>query len=92
MKLCIFFLLGGINLTNPYFYSRYSAFLDISLGALDNRTFVIAWVDNVEDDISFIVYDTNGTNLTSTVDVDETVDGNSRVSVTARNSTHFAVS
>ena len=63
--------------------------VDIALTALDNRTFIVSWVDNVENDVSFIIYDTNGTNLTSTVDADTTADGNSRVALSIINSTHF---
>lgn len=67
------------------------ASVDTSISALDNRTFVASWVDSLDLRISFIIYDTNGTNLTSTIDVDQTIDKNSRVSVSARNSTHFVI-
>ena len=64
---------------------------DTSLTALDNRTFIVSWVDSLDLKISFIIYDTNGTNLTSIIDVDQTVDKMSRVSVAVRNSTHFVI-
>ncbi len=65
--------------------------LDIALTALNNKTFVIAWVDEAEADVSFRIYDTNGTNITDTIDVDTTVNSNSRVSLAAINSTAFVV-
>ncbi|MBI5880666.1 hypothetical protein HZB90_00890, partial [archaeon] len=65
--------------------------VDVSMAPFGNTTFVIAWVDAVETDISFKVMDTNGTTITGPVDVDTTVDLQSRVSVSAINSTHFVV-
>jgi len=67
------------------------ASVDTSISALDNRTFVAGWVNGLDQKISFIIYDTNGTNLTGIIDVDQTVDKESRVSVSARNSSHFVI-
>lgn len=63
--------------------------LDTALAALDNRTFVFSWIDDVEDDVSFVIFDTNGTSKTNIIDADTTVNGNSRVSLRIINSTAF---
>jgi len=64
--------------------------IDISIAALDNRTFVFATAS--ENNITFRVYDTNGTNLTGLIGVPAVATGaGSRVSVGAINSTTFVV-
>jgi cysteine-rich repeat protein len=65
--------------------------VDVSIAPFGNTTFVVAWVDAAQTDVSFKVVDTNGTTITGPVDVDTTVDLQSRVSVSAINSTHFAI-
>ncbi len=64
--------------------------VDISVAALDNRTFVLAMAS--ASNITFRVYDTNGTNLTGLIGVPAVATGaGSRVSVGAINSSTFAV-
>ena len=65
----------------------------ISSSALNSTTFVIAWVDNGEQDASFRVYDSAGNPLTSIIDADTSTGSNGRrsVSVSALNSTTFVV-
>ena len=64
---------------------------DTRLTALDNTTIVIAFIDSGSNDASFEIWHTNGTRLLNTVDVDTTVDGDSRVAVEAINTTHFII-
>jgi len=60
---------------------------------LNSHTIVVAFNDNTEGDVSFIVYDTNGSNLTDIVDADTDAAGldYTSVGVSAFNSTHFVV-
>jgi len=65
----------------------------VALCPLDNETFVVAWCDEVADDIEFLIYYTNGTAKISQVSVDETVGSclYTGVGVSAYNSTHFVI-
>ena len=65
------------------------------LSPLNNNTFVLTWCDETANTINFVVYDTNGTNTTPVVIVDNNVsscfDYGRSVSVSAFNSTHFVI-
>jgi hypothetical protein len=61
---------------------------------LDQRTFVVAYHDETNDDFSFQVYDTNGTQVRAETDVDDTSGGTmayTSIGVSAFNSTTFVV-
>ncbi len=80
------------HIIDPFIIADIQPSLDVALTTLDNSTFVFAWVDDTEDDISFIIYGTNGTPLTNTIDADTEVNGNSRVAVKAIDSSTFILS
>ncbi|MFH1803198.1 MAG: hypothetical protein ABH864_07185 [archaeon] len=67
----------------------------IKTTALDNHTIVMTWCDATQNDISFKVYDLNGTNLTGEIDADTSSGGcavhNSQLSVSAFNETTFVI-
>jgi len=81
-----------INLTpeDPAFAETSEA-VDVAISPIDNTTIVMAWVDAVETDISFKVFNTNGTNITDTIDADTTADLESRVAVAPINKTAFVL-
>lgn len=61
---------------------------------LDNRTFVIAYHDDDNDDVSFQIYDTNGTQVLAEVDVDDASGGMfeyTSIGVSALSSTTFVI-
>ena len=61
---------------------------------LDTHTFVIAYSDDTNDDFSFQIYDTNGTQVLAETDVDTTSGGDidrTSVGVSAFNSTTFVI-
>jgi hypothetical protein len=61
---------------------------------LDTHTFVIAYSDDTNDDFSFQIYDTNGTQVLAETDVDTTSGGSlgfTSVGVSAFNSTTFVI-
>lgn len=61
---------------------------------LDTHTFVIAYHDETNDDFSFQIYDTNGTQVLAETDVDTTSGGaidRTSVGVSAFNSTTFVI-
>jgi len=61
---------------------------------LDPDTFVIAYHDETNDDFSFQIYDTNGTQVLAETDVDDTSGGSmgyTSIGVSAFNSTTFVV-
>ncbi len=64
---------------------------DIALATLDNRTFAVAWIQPSPISLQFKIYDTNGTNKTSNVTVTTGLDADSRVSITAINSTSMII-
>ena len=64
---------------------------DVSIVALDNRTLVYAYIDTGQNDASFEIWDTNGTLLEPSTDIDTTVDLNSRIAVDVINNTHFTI-
>jgi len=72
-------------------YLETSATPDVALAALDEETFIIAFIDAVESDASYRIYRTNGTILLNTTDVDTTVDNISRIDVSILNTTHFVI-
>jgi hypothetical protein len=61
--------------------------------ALDQRTFVLAYVDDTNDDVSFQIYDTNGTQILAETDVDTDAGGQGfeSVDVSAFNATTFVI-
>jgi hypothetical protein len=65
----------------------------VSVTPLSKNTMVVAWCDEVSNDVTFLVYYTNGTNLTAPIDVDTSVDScdYTGVSVSAFNSTSFVI-
>jgi hypothetical protein len=69
----------------------------VSLTPLDTNKFVVAWCDDVNLDVRFKIYNTDGTNTTANIDVDTDVSDcgwsgyGASVSVSAFNSTHFVV-
>jgi hypothetical protein len=81
-----------INLTpdDPAFAETSEA-VDVAISPVDNTTFVVAWVDSVDQDVSFRVMNANGSAVTGTVDVDTTADIQSRVSLTPINRTAFVI-
>src|SRR3989344_1136277 len=64
---------------------------EISMAPINETAFVMAYVDHLEEDVSFKIYMTNGTLLKDVVDVDTTADVDSRVDVTPINSTSFVI-
>jgi len=61
---------------------------------LDSHTFVIAYHDEDNDDFSFQIYDTNGTQVLAETDVDDTSGGSmsyTSIGVSAFNSTTFVI-
>jgi len=61
---------------------------------LDSHTFVIAYHDEDNDDFSFQIYDTNGTQVLAETDVDDTSGGSLQqkgIGVSAFNSTTFVI-
>ncbi|MEM5814588.1 MAG: hypothetical protein QXD77_02120, partial [Candidatus Aenigmatarchaeota archaeon] len=72
-------------------FAESSEAVDVAVLPVNNRTFVIAWIDSGEGDASFKVMDTNGTVIVNTVDVDTTVDNQSMIALDAINSTHFII-
>lgn len=80
---------------DPGYLETYSTFqsIDIDMIALDNNTIVMAWVDNATNyNISFQVWNVNGTALTSKIPVDATGGSTSRVSLVPINSSYFILS
>jgi len=70
-----------------------SLITSVKTAPLSKNTFVIAYCDDINDDISFQVYYANGTQLLAETDADTTA-GNCAevsVSVSAFNSTHFVI-
>ena len=72
-------------------FAESSEAVDVALAPITDTSFVVAWVDKGEKDVSFKVMDANGSIIVDTVDVDTTVNVKSRVSAAAINSTHFAI-
>jgi len=65
---------------------------DVDIVAIDNTTLVIAFIDAGSNQASFEIWNTNGTRMVNEVDVDTTVDSDSRIAAETINSTHFALS
>lgn len=86
------FSAGQTIILDPTISVTNSTSVDVGLAYLDNRTFVVAWIDSLNIDAAFSVYDTNGTVLVNRTVVDNAAGGNSRISVAAINSTNFIVS
>lgn len=72
-------------------FAETSRAVDVSLAPINNTSFVVAWVDANERDVSFRIMNTNGAIITDTVDADTTADLQSRVAVTPINSTAFVI-
>lgn len=79
-----------INQTDPAF-SETSEAADVAVAPVDLTTFIVAWVDADESDVSYKVMDINGTEILSTVDVDTTTSDLSRVDISLFNETHFVL-
>ncbi len=85
---------GGVEfdyIVDPQIQIDNSPSPSIGITTLDNRTYVVAWVNGLNVGY-FQVYDTNGTNLTTNISFDTTLSGLSRVAVSAINETNFIVS
>jgi len=63
----------------------------VSATSFNSSTFVIAYFDNAEDDITFAIYDSEGNELVAPTDVDENVGDSRTVSVSAFNSSTFVI-
>ncbi|MCD4679588.1 MAG: hypothetical protein K8S00_04305 [Bacteroidales bacterium] len=63
----------------------------LSVCQLDGNTIVVGWFDSLLEDITFAIYNTNGTLITGPIDADTNVGMNAHVSATALNSTHFVL-
>ena len=64
----------------------------VSVAAFNSSQIVVAWADDVNQDVEFAIYDVFGTLLVSPVTVDGTSGGNSHVvSVMTFNETDFAI-
>ena len=59
--------------------------------SIGERTMIIAWVDDPQNDITFAIYDLDGTLEVGPIDADTSVGTVFNVEVVALNSTHFAV-
>ncbi len=79
-----------IDVADPAFIETSEA-VSVSVAPIDFTSFVVAWVDAVQTDVSFRVMATNGSVILNTVDADTTVDTGSKVSVSMINSTHFVL-
>jgi hypothetical protein len=86
---------GTQTLTTTNFFIFSTVQIDsIHTCPLDSRTFVIVYSDYTNEDISFQIYDTNGTQILAETDVDTTSEGDlayTSVGVSAFNSTHFVI-
>jgi len=78
------------NSTDPAFLET-SAAVDVAMWPINFTTFVIAFTDNNDNDISFRIMQTNGSIIVNTTDVDTTADNTSRVDVVMINTTDFAI-
>ncbi|MFH1174614.1 MAG: DUF2341 domain-containing protein [archaeon] len=65
--------------------------IDLDTTALDSTTVVVAWIDGGNYDANFQVWSTTGMVLVNETKVDTTGNSESRIAVTAINSTHFAI-
>ena len=66
----------------------------VSVSAISNTAFVIAWYDNVDNEISFRIYDRDGNPITGIIDVDNvggSTSGGDAVSVSAISNTAFVI-
>ncbi|MFA6073370.1 MAG: hypothetical protein WC758_04620 [Candidatus Woesearchaeota archaeon] len=90
-------LLGNSNMSAIYnlnisvlFYS--SGAIDIDIDSLDLETLVMSWVDgDVNNYVSFEVWNTNISRVVNRVDVDTSGDNGDAVAVSSVNSSHFVV-
>jgi hypothetical protein len=78
----------SLNATDPGF-SESSPAVDVAMAPFDNQTFVIAYIRNDTNQLVFSVMNTTNATIVGTTVVDATMDGDSRVAVSAMNSTHF---
>jgi len=72
-------------------YLETSATPDVSIAPLTTETFIIAFIDAAQSDASYRIYNTNGTILLNTTDIDTTVDNISRIKVATLNATDFVI-
>ena len=69
-------------------------FANVATCPLSETSFVVAYLDDTNDDVSFQIYDTNGTQIVAETDVDTTDTGigqRTYVSVSAFNDTCFVI-
>ena len=98
-KANIYFGIGTVNAGQAIIIDPTVAFSTVSVTSvhtcpLDTHTFVIAYHDETNDDFSFQIYDTNGTQVLAETDVDTTSGGDmlyTSVGVSAFNSTTFVI-
>ena len=68
-----------------------TGFRDIGIAAIDDESFVLAYIDGVSNNLAFSIMSTEGTVLQGPFTVDNGVGLNSRVSVTMINANQFAI-
>jgi len=90
MKILFLFLLVFLLLSS---FAYGISVTSIAVTPLSNNTFVMVYCDDTNDDISFIIYNTNGSNLTGEIDADTSAGDcvHNSVSVSAFNSTAFVI-
>ncbi|MEK6846615.1 MAG: hypothetical protein AABY16_00440, partial [Nanoarchaeota archaeon] len=67
---------------------------EVSVAALNSTTFVVAWFDDADDDVTFQTFDTNGNSISNVIDAD-TNSGTASVTgveVSTLNATDFVLS
>jgi hypothetical protein len=98
-KANIYFGIGTVNAGQTIIIDPTVVFSTVSITSvhtcpLDERTFVIAYHDENNDDFSFQIWDTNGTQVLAETDVDTTSGGTisyTSIGVSAFNSTTFVI-
>lgn len=91
----------GFTKNNGFFPKGYNVTIDptfstnsvtyIKMAPLDTHTFVLVWTDDTENDITFAVYDTNGTIITSATDVANTGTAKESLGISSFDSNSFVV-
>ncbi|MEA2037295.1 MAG: hypothetical protein U9O94_07315, partial [Nanoarchaeota archaeon] len=67
---------------DPNIFSS-NAVESVDASAFDTTSFVIAYVDDTNDDVSTIVYNTNGSVITAEIDIDDAMGGGTNPNVVA---------
>ena len=81
-------LIGPIDADDTVSAGSYS----VSVSTLNSTYFVIGWIDGADDDATFAVYNSNGTNIVAATDADQAVFTSTSCQVSALNSTVFVIS